>query len=242
MMRVLGITSSCGFAVAALAACSNVHYVGHVSTSTADRPSAYRPAALGPDGVFHGTHFRVTIPAGWETGNTSSNDPHVEVAIKQSPLNQPNPVIVVTVGDSPSPTLPVEAYADILRNRALSDNSVSPVGGIHATTLAGQLAESYIYTERSSGGNTFRIIVSLRGGVSYIIEFAAPHDRFGTASSGPFRSFLSSWQWDLPAGQRPVSSHVCITLLPGSRATTCGEEARQRWRRRSGPAMASWRF
>lgn len=66
MMRVLGITSSCGLAAAALAACSNVHFVGPADTSTADRPSAYRPATLGPDGFFHGTHFRFTLPADWQ--------------------------------------------------------------------------------------------------------------------------------------------------------------------------------
>lgn len=191
----LGITSLCGLALAALAACSNVHFVGPADTSTADRPSAYQPSTVGPDGFYHGTHFRFALPAGWVSIPYFEN-PNVEVSIKQPPSNEPNPGIVVTLNNSPTPALPLQAYADILYHQDLSDKTagaISPVGGIHATTLEGQPAESYTTI---SSGDTNRTIVSLKGGVSYIIQMVAPSSLFAKASSGPFRSFLSSWRWE----------------------------------------------
>ncbi|HEY5989750.1 MAG TPA: hypothetical protein VIV12_25715 [Streptosporangiaceae bacterium] len=116
------------------------------------------------------------------------------MAIKQRPVNKPNPIIEVTVDDSPTPPVPVEAYTNILFHRDLKDKTISVVDHVHSITLDGQHAQSH--TTKSSDGDTYGTIVVLRGGVSYVIQLAAPSSQFEAASSGPFRTFLSSWRWE----------------------------------------------
>lgn len=92
----------------------------------------------------------------------------------------------------PRPARRAPGYHKDLANK--SGGRLYLVGGINSTSIAGQPAQSY--EMRSSSGKTFRTIIVFRGGVTYIIEMAAPSGRFASANSGPFHTFLSSWRWE----------------------------------------------
>jgi hypothetical protein len=187
-----------GFAVlvaTAIAACA-----GHVTITVnggpiGARPVTFRPAQVGPDGSITGTYFRATLPSGWVNGAAYfARDPNVEVAIKKGPTTATGPGIIVTLTEAP-PNLPLAAYVDISFHHSIADKTagkVHVITGVHSASVAGQQAEDFT---TSNSGNTDWTIYVLYKGVAYDFELVAPSGQFAAARSGPFHTFLSSWQW-----------------------------------------------
>jgi hypothetical protein len=180
-------------AVAGLLAGCRVQFVSAPATSTADRPSAYAPATRGADGELHGTHFSVRVPASWAGDSGSAGDTNLELVLKQPPVADANPAILVSAQDAPT-ALPLEAYADVVRQHELKDKSVKPIGSIESSVLDGRPAQSYAL--KSANGDMSLNIISIRGGVAYTVQLGAPSPEFDTAKAGPLRSFLTSWHWE----------------------------------------------
>jgi hypothetical protein len=178
--------------VLAAALSGRVQIVSAPSSSTADRPAAYGPATSDASGVYHGSHFRAAVPAGWQPVPPPKSAPNTELVLKQQPTNVTNPVIIVSAQDGPT-NLPLEAYADIERGHDLQDSSTHAVGSIQTTSLDGERAQTYVLAR---DGTLIQNIIVIRGGVAYSVQFAAPSAEFNAAKAGPLRSFLSSWHWE----------------------------------------------
>jgi hypothetical protein len=187
--RAAHLVSSFPLIMAILAGCGGITVVSPPDTSTADRPAAYTPATQGPGGFYYGTHFRYAMPSGWQ--NAKPPSANIEVWMKQEPVSQPEPIVGVTVFNSPD-NVPVEAYTDVSFHKDLKGGGHA-IGGITTVTVDGHRAQSY---EISGSGTVDQTIVVFRGGVAYVIDLGATPSEFASATAGPFRAFLASWRWN----------------------------------------------
>jgi hypothetical protein len=153
-------------------------------------PATYGIASQDSSGRYHGTHFSVSAPQGWQRTEASGSLSSAELLVKRIPVTQANPGIILLAADAPS-NVPVEALADIDRQHEQSSGNIA--GDPHATVIAGQGAQTYTFTE--SNGNIGWKIIAVRGGVTFTIELVSPAGQQGIAHEA-LDLVVASWRWE----------------------------------------------